>query len=407
MSMTSTRLTEEVTLAKWARDIKPSELQEMLSAASQPGIISFALGLPAMELFPRAALSRAAATVLADDRRSLQYGPPSPRLKQQIVRLMGQRGVKCHEDQVFLTAGAQQGMNLLARLLLDPGGQVLVEEMIYPGFQQVIEPFQPQVLTVRTDPETGMDVPEVESILKRGTRPAFIYAISDGHNPVSVSLSLEKRKRLVELAREYQIPIVEDDAYGFLYYGDAAIPPLRAFEDQWVYYVGSFSKILAPGLRSGWLVVPEQLIPKLSIAKEASDIDTATFAQRTITAFLETEDLNSHLVRLRREYKTRRDTMLRSLNDYFPSGVQWRIPQTGVFVWVALPSEIDATILLKTAIERARVAFIPGRAFCVNLNCGLTNCLRLNFSNCSPDLIKEGMERLAQTMLEFQYVLRS
>jgi 2-aminoadipate transaminase len=398
MSNTSALLSEEMSLANWTRAIKRSELQEMLSAASRPGIISFALGLPAPELFPREALSRAAASVLANDMRSLQYGPQSHILKRQIVELMAHRGVKCHEDQIFLTGGAQQAMNLLARLLLDTGGQVLVEEMIYTGFQQVVEPYQPNLLTVRADPETGMDVSAVESILERGARPAFIYAISDGHNPLSLSLSLQKRERLVELARKYHIPIMEDDAYGLLYYGDASVPPLRAFEDQWVFYTGSFSKTLGPGLRSGWIVLPEPLIPKLSIVKEANDIDTTTFAQRTIAAFFEAEDFNNHLVRLRREYKARRDTMLCSLRDYFPHEAQWRAPDTGVFIWVELPTEFNTAALLKIAIEKERVAFIPGQAFCVNSDCLATNCMRLNFSNSSPELIAVGIKRLAKAI---------
>lgn len=398
MSNTSTTLTEEITLANWTGDIKRSELQEMLYAASKPGIISFALGLPAPELFPREAISRSAASVLMNDMRSLQYGPPSQLLKRQIVELMAQRGVKCLEDQIFLTSGAQQGMSLLARLLLDTGGQALVEEVIYTGFQQVIEPYQPNLLTVRTNLETGMDVSAVESILERGVRPAFIYAISDGHNPLSVTLSLQKRMRLVELSRKYCIPIMEDDAYGFLYYDDACIPPLRAFEDQWVYYIGSFSKTLGPGLRCGWIVVPDSLIPKLSIVKEANDIDTTSFAQRTIAAFLETVDFNSHLVRQRREYKTRRDAMLSSLRDYFPPEARWRTPNSGVFIWVELPTEVNAAALLKVAIENEQVAFIPGQAFCVNRNSRVSNCMRLNFSNSSPKFIEIGIKRLARAI---------
>lgn len=398
MSNTSRWSTEEVELAGWARAIKPSDLQEMLLSTAEPGIISFALGLPAPELFPREALLRAAASVLEGDVRSLQYGPPSSRLKRQIVKVMEQRGVICHEGQIFLTAGAQQGMNLLTRLLLESAGQVLVEETIYTGFQQVLEPYQPHLLTVSTDPETGMDVSGVESILARGARPAFIYAISDGHNPLSVSLSFSKRKRLAELAREYRIPIMEDDAYGFLYYHETPLPPLRAFDDQWVFYIGSFSKTLAPGLRSGWIVLPELLASKLSIVKEASDIDTTTFAQQTITEFLETEDFDDHLVRLRREYKSRRDTMHSSLRAHFSTAARWMIPESGAFIWVELPPEIDASALLKIAIEKERVAFIPGQAFCVNGNSRAKSCLRLNFSNSPPGMIEEGVQRLARAV---------
>jgi 2-aminoadipate transaminase len=250
-------------LAQWARSINRSMMQKMLSLTSRPGILSFALGLPAPELFPQDTFARAVAEVLSADPKALQYGPPFQPLKKHIVDLMAQRGVTCREEQIFLTAGAQQGMSLLARLFLDPGAQVLTEEAIYPGFRQVIEPFQPRIVTAPSDRESGMDVEAVESLLSSGARPAFIYAISDGHNPLAVSLSLEKRHALVELARKYEVPIVEDDAYGFLYYEEKPAAPMRALDDDWVFYVGSFSKILAPSLRVGWLVVPETLLTRL------------------------------------------------------------------------------------------------------------------------------------------------
>ncbi len=179
------------------------------------------------------------------DARALQYSPHLQPLKRQVCELMKQRGVTCYEEQVFLTAGAQQGMSLLARLLLEAGGKVITEQFIYLGFQQVLEPFQPEILTVETSPETGMDVEAVERLLRLGHRPAFIYCITDGHNPLSVNLHPAKRERLVQLAQEYHVPIIEDDAYGFLNYSDVLSPPLRALDDRWVFYVGSFSKILA------------------------------------------------------------------------------------------------------------------------------------------------------------------
>lgn len=391
-------MSKDLTLASWARAVKRSELQEMLSATSRPDIISFALGLPAPELFPRDALSRAAEYVLTKDKQSLQYGPTPRGLKRQIVKMMALRGVACDESQIFLTAGAQQGMNLLVRLLLDHGGQALVEEAIYTGMRQVIEPYLPDVLTVYTDRESGMDVSHVESLLESGARPAFIYAVSDGHNPMSVTLSLQKRKSLAELARMYRVPIIEDDPYGFLYYGDAPIPPIRAFNDRWVFYVGSFSKTLAPGLRSGWLVLPESLMQKVSIVKESADIDTVTFVQRVISRFIDTTDYNEHLAGLRREYKTRRDAMVGALRDHFPPKSRWSIPDSGFFVWVDLPPEIDATAVLKISIEKELVAFIPGQAFCVRGGCHLTNCMRLNFSNCSSDTIEIGVERIAKAI---------
>jgi 2-aminoadipate transaminase len=286
------------------------EAEEALFAAARPGIISFAMGLPAPELFPAEGLTNASRFVLANDSLSMQYGPPFQPLKKQIVQLMAKRKVVCSERQIFLTAGAQQGINLLARLLLEPGGQVLTEDLVYTGFQQVLEPYEPMLRSVPTDSKTGIDVATLAALLAEGARPAFIYAMSGGHNPLAVGLSEAKRLQLVELSRQYRIPIIEDDPYGFLYYGAESLPPLRAYDEQFVFYVGSFSKILTPSLRVGWLVVPEPLIPKLSAVKEASDIDTNTFTQRLISRFLEQEEIETHLSMLRQEYCVRRDTWL-------------------------------------------------------------------------------------------------
>lgn len=398
MLQTAPLLKGEISLADWTQTTKRSALQDMLSKASRPGIISFALGLPASELFPTNAYMQAAAHVLDTNPKALQYGPPFQPLKAQIVALMMQRGVACREEQVFLTAGAQQGLSLLTRLLLDSKGQVITEKMTYTGFQQVIEPFQPNILTVPTDLETGVDVDAVESLLTNGARPAFIYVITDGHNPLGVSMSPAKRTRLVELAGQYRVPIIEDDPYGFLYYESESVPPMRALDQQWVFYVGSFSKILAPALRVGWVIVPEALIPMLSIIKEASDIDTSTFTQRSISAYLDTQHLPSHLAILRREYSVRRDTMLRTLHEHFPPETRWWKPTTGMFIWVELPNLVDTRKLLKVAVETEQVAFIPGQAFCVGNSDYTTHCMRLNFSNCNPESIKEGIARLARAL---------
>ncbi|HXQ72877.1 MAG TPA: PLP-dependent aminotransferase family protein, partial [Pyrinomonadaceae bacterium] len=338
-------------LAAWAQQTKRSELQRMLALASGPGILSLALGLPAPELFPVAEVEQAAASVLANETRALQYGPPLQTLKTHIVELMSQRGVECRESQVFLTTGAQQGLNILSRLLLDPGGQVLTEELCYPGFRQAIESYQPEILTVPTDLETGMDVDEVEWLLTNGAKPAFIYVITDGHNPLAVSLSREKRQRLVRLARDFRVPLVEDDPYGLLEYEGKIEPPLRALAADWVFYVGSFSKILAPALRVGWIIAPESLMPTLSIIKEASDIDTSTFGQRITSAYLDAGHLPAHLERLRTEYRSRRDSMLRALNEHFPVQARWRKPSSGVFTWVDLPKKLDVGELLRLSIE--------------------------------------------------------
>jgi len=391
----SSSLQTSTELAGWARGLEQSALQKMLVATARPGIVSFALGLPAVELFPREALSEAAERVLSANAGALQYSPPLQSLKQHVRELMKQRGVNCREEQIFLTAGAQQGMSLLSRLLLEPGGTVITEELIYSGFQQVLDPFQPHVLTVSTDAETGMDVDAVEQYLNGGARPSFIYSITDGHNPLSVRLSSSKRTRLVELAEQYRVPIIEDDAYGFLCYEDP-LPPLRALSDVSVFYVGSFSKILAPALRAGWLVVPEELILPLSVIKESTDIDAAPLSQRIVNAYLDTGGLRGQIDMLRTQYRLKRDTMLRALAENFPDAARWTKPDGGFFIWVELPSTVDVDELFRKALEDEHVAFIPGHAFSVNKK--RSSSIRLNFSHPTTAQIEEGIPRLARVV---------
>jgi 2-aminoadipate transaminase len=387
----------ELKLAEWTRSIQRSSLQAMLAQASSPDILSFALGLPAPELFPREELAIAAGKVLARGGEVLQYSPSFQPLKMQIVDLMAQRGILCHEKQIFLTMGAQQGMSLLVRLLLDVNSQVILDELAYTGFRQVIEPFRPRILSARVDAETGIDVDAIERLLDSGTRPVFIYIISDGSNPTGLSLGIEKRVRLVELARRYRVPIIEDDVYGFLYY-DKSLPPMRAHDDEWILYVGSFSKILAPGLRVGWVIVPEHLVSKLSIVKEASDIDTSNFSQRVISAYLDSGHLDSHLDNLRKQYKSRRDAMVYSLQKHFPKGAKWVTPTSGVFVWVELEDDIDTIAALKHAIEAEQIVFIPGHAFAIDENARARRCMRLNFSYTSLERIEDGISRLGNVV---------
>lgn len=389
---------DEMVLADWARTMKRSVLRDMITVVSRPGILSLAGGLPAPELFPAQDYAAATAQVLASDPTVLQYRPPFQPLRAHIVELMAARGVSCQESQIFITSGAQQGLDVLARLLLNHGGQVILEETVYTGIQQVIAPFQPEILTVPTDLETGMDVEAVAAWLEQGARPAFIYAIPDAHNPLGVSMSQAKRERLVALARQYHVPILEDDPYGFLCYEEVETTPLRSLEPDWVFYLGSFSKILAPALRVGWMVAPEALLPKLTVVKEASDLESSAFIQRTIAAYLDAGHMPAHLATLRREYGARRAAMLAALRRYFPREARWTVPTGGMFVWVELALGTDTTALLHRALEEEQVAFIPGDAFAVGGGRHAAHCLRLNFSNVTPERIEEGVRRLGRLL---------
>ncbi|HEX7182534.1 MAG TPA: PLP-dependent aminotransferase family protein [Thermoanaerobaculia bacterium] len=382
-------------LARSMASMSQSGLREIMDLISRPGVLSLAIGMPAPELFPRQALAEEAARLLAADSSSLQYGIPWQPLKTQIVELMAMRGVRCREEQIFLTSGSQQSIDLLARLLLDPGGQVMMEWAVYDGAQMAVKLREPEILTVSTDLATGIDVDEVEGLLARGARPAFLYVIPDGHNPLGVSVSVEKRHRLCELARRYGVPILEDDAYGFLYYGETPAPPLRAFEEEWVFYLGSFSKILAPSLRAGWMVLPEALLPRVSALKHATDLDTPSFSHRVIAGFLESGRFPGHLAVLRNEYRRRRDAMLAALEAHFPPEVTWNRPTSGMFVWAELPPGMDAAALLRIAVETENVAFCPGVTLCAGDRSRGSRCMRLSFAN-APERIEEAVRSLGR-----------
>ncbi len=387
-----------VRLAGPMASVEQSTLREILEAAMAPGILSFAVGMPGTDLFPSEDMAWASAEVLRRDVRALQYGVPCPALAKHVVELMRLRGVETREERIFLTAGSQQAMDLLTRLLLEPGGSVVVEDTIYDGIQMVIRPLAPRVLTVPTRPESGIDLDALETLLADGARPAFLYVIPEGHNPMGVSLAHDRRVRLLEICRRYELPVLEDDAYGLLRLDGEAQPPLRALDGERVFYLGSFSKILAPALRVGWIVLPDEQPFPLSALKHGTDLDTATFAQRALSAYLDSGRLPVHLEGVRAEYRRRRDAMLGALERHMPDGVSWQRPSAGIFVWLELPTGSDATELLREAIHDAKVAFCPGRVFAPRGGHHLDPCLRLSFADATPEQIEDGIERLARMM---------
>jgi 2-aminoadipate transaminase len=389
-----TTAADEITFAAWTGQIRQSALREIHALLGRPGLLSFALGMPAAELFPVESFGRAARQVLRADGEALQYGLPLRRLKTHVVELMARRGVECGEDEVFITGGAQQAMSLLAQLLVSPGGSVVTEELTYDGMLNALRPLQPRVLSVPSHPETGLDVDALEALLAAGERPAFVYTMPEGHNPLGTSMPAAARRRLAEVARRYRVPVIEDDAYGLLRFDDDPTPALRALDPAWVLYVGSFSKIMAPGLRVGWIVAPPAVVRRLSILKQGGDLDVSNFAQRTLAAWLDANSIARHLSHLCGEYGARRDAMLAALQACFPAGARWSRPRSGLFVWVELPPEVDTTDLLRRSVEEAGVAFIPGRAFCAAGGVRGGNALRLNFSRTSPQEIREGIRRL-------------
>jgi 2-aminoadipate transaminase len=384
---------------RWTQTIKESGLREMFALVNRPNLLSFALGLPAPEFLPLEECRGASDQVLAAEPQALQYQVRPESLKRHLRELLASREVNCREDQIFLTSGAQQATHLLVNLLVDQGQQVMIEEVAYEGVHMALRPLQPEVLVVPAKAETGMDIEAVEKQLVGGARPAFIYAITDGHNPLGLSLSQAARNRLVALARRFRVPIIEDDVFGFLNYDGPALPPMRALDEEWVFYIGSFSKILAPALRVGWIVAPDRFKPALNFLKHASDLDVTTLAQLTVSAYLDTGAMPRHLATLRREYGLRRDAMLHALESHFPPEARWKKPSSGMFIWVELPPEINTVELLRMAVEAEEVSFMPGTIFSPpGGRSSERNGMRLNFTYCPPERIEEGVKRLGRVV---------
>lgn len=390
-------------LSSGARSIVSSAIRDLLRVTEQPDMISFAGGLPAAEYFPADALAAAAAQVLAASAsRALQYGPTegySP-LRDWLAGRMHTLGVPAPADQIVVTSGSQQGLDLLGKLLIDPGDVVVVEEPTYLGALQAWRPYRPRFVALPLD-EQGLRVDALEQLLRQGVRPRFLYVVSSFQNPTGTTLSAPRRQALVELATRFSLPIVEDDPYGDLCYDDERAPLLAALE--WalhgelrhVVYLSTFSKLLAPGLRVAWMAAHPSLLRRLVHAKQGLDLHASSLGQAVAHEAIRESLLDHHVPLLRRVYAERRDTMLRALEREMPAGTRWTRPGGGMFVWVTLPPGLDAAQLLPAALEQ-RVAFVPGAAFFANG--GGANTLRLNFSFSDPRTIEEGVRRLGRVL---------
>jgi len=381
-------------LSRRAGRVKASAIREILKVTERPDILSFAGGLPAPEAFPVEALARAHADVFArEGAAALQYsttegfGP----LRAWIAERMRRRGIAATPEQVLITSGSQQGIDLVARVLIDPGDAVVVESPSYLAALQVFEAHEASFVTVGSD-EHGMRIDHLERALKRA-RPKLVYLVPTFQNPKGTTLSLERREQLARVAVEHGVAVLEDDPYGELRYGGAELPAVAALDGRApVIHLSTFSKTLAPGLRIGWVVAAEETIRALTVAKQACDLHTGTLAQRAVARLLESFDYEAHVSGIRALYRERRDAMLDALGREFPSGTTWTRPDGGLFLWVGLPCGADASRLLPEAL-RERVAFVPGEPFFARAP--ERNFLRLNFSNRPPALIAEGMKRLA------------
>jgi 2-aminoadipate transaminase len=374
-----------------------SAVREILKVTERPEIVSFAGGLPAPETFPVEELARAHAEVFRNDPAgALQYSTTEGYrpLREWIAARMRCRGIDATADRVLITSGSQQGIDLVSRIFLDAGDAVVVENPCYLAALQTFSGYQARFLPVASD-DQGMRVDQVERILKRD-RPKLIYVVSDFHNPKGTTLSAERRRQLIALSRRYGTPILEDDAYGELRYHGEEIAPIAANDDDGlVIYLSTFSKTISPGVRIGWVVGSEEVIAALTVAKQATDLHTSTLMQRAVSRMLSTFDYPSHLERLRAIYGARCRAMLHALETHFPASARWTQPEGGLFIWAELPRGVNGEELLREALAE-RVAFVPGAPFFAHRP--RENFIRLNFSNRPPEVIDDGVRRLAQVL---------
>ncbi len=393
--------------AQRTKGIKSSAIRELLKFTQRPEVISFAGGLPAAEVFPAKRFQEACCKVLEQKSHlALQYGATEgyEPLREMVARHIARYGIKAKSENVLITSGSQQALDLIGKLLINPGDRVLVEAPTYLGALQAFNIYGADYVSVPSD-EDGLRSDLLEAPLRSG--PKFMYVLPNFQNPGGTTLSEGRRHELVLLADKYGIPIVEDDPYGQLRYEGEHLTPLVVLDRENlrrdngysignVLYLSTFSKTLAPGLRLGWIVAPPDVIAKLVQLKQGADLHTSTFVQMVAYEVARDNFLDEHVKLIRRVYRERRDVMLEALTRNFPPEVTWTRPLGGLFLWVTLPEGADAAELFEAAV-RENVAFVPGDCFYApngHRDNGKRQ-MRLNFSSSSPDQIREGIRRLS------------
>ena len=385
-----------------------SVIRELLKLTEQPDIISFAGGLPAPEIFPVKEFQEACNQVLTDHgAQALQYSTTEGYLplREMIARHNARFSVRVTAENIMITSGSQQALDFIGRVFVNRGDYIVVESPTYLGALQAWNAYGAQYISVPSD-ENGMIMDKLEEALRIG--PKFIYILPNFQNPSGSTLSLERRKRLVLLADQYGVPIVEDDPYGQLRYDGEHIPSVATLDSRYrndndgeysgnVIYLSTFSKLLAPGLRLAWVIAPPEVVRRLVMTKQAADLHTSSFNQHVAYEVAKGGFLDEHVKVIRATYKERRDVMIEMMEEMFPPEVHWTKPLGGMFLWSVLPEHVDAAEVLNVAIKR-KVAFVPGAAF--HPNGGGANTMRINFSFSNPDNIREGITRLGTTLKE-------
>lgn len=375
-----------------AQQLQSSAIREILKVTARPEVISFAGGLPSPETFPVERMRAAFDTVLSKQGKvALQYGPTDGYgpLREWIANSLSTDGAKIVPEQVLMVSGSQQGLDLLAKVLVDEGSKVLVETPSYLGALQAFSVYRPEFVSVPTD-EYGL-LPEHIASVGKGAR--LLYALPNFQNPTGRTMPVERRIALVEACARLGLPLIEDDPYGALSYRGEPLQKLLTMNPNGIIYMGSFSKVLTPGIRLGYVVAPVPLIRKLEQAKQAADLHTATLTQMVVYEAIKDGFLTEHIPTIRKLYADQCNAMLQALTEFFPSSATWTKPEGGMFIWVTLPKHINSMELLDEAIEQL-VAFVPGAPFYANTP--ENNTLRLSFVTVPPAKIREGVERLGK-----------
>ena len=387
----------EERFASRAAHMKPSEIRSLFAVASRPEIVSLAGGMPNLSAFPMAMMADVVQNlVLTNGAEALQYGSGQghPKLREQICEVMALEGIRANPDDVLVTTGSQQALDLISRIFIDPGDVVLAEAPSYVGALGTFHQYEASVIHVETD-DDGL-VPQglrtaIKSVRAAGRKIKFLYMIPNYQNPSGVLLPAERRTEILDICREEGIFVVEDNPYGLLGFDKPSPNAMRAEDSENVIYLGTFSKTIAPGLRVGWALVPPSLKEKLVIASESSILCPSNFAQLTISSYLAEQPWRDQIASFCDLYKSRRDAMLESLDEYFPAAAKWTKPGGGFYVWVTLPPEIDTTALMPKAIV-AKVAYVPGTAFYAD---GFGSwSLRLSYCYPTPERIRDGVKAL-------------
>ena len=390
-----------VNFANRMDNIKASDVRELLKLTARPEIISFAGGLPAPELFPVADLKTAMDAVMDENgTAALQYGvTEGPRhLREQIAaRLADKNNIHTDPDQLILTAGSQQGLDFIGKLFLNPGDVVVLESPSYLGAINAFKQYEPNFVEVPTD-DGGMIIEELDRVLATTENVKLIYVIPDFQNPSGRTMPLERRKQFMEVISKYEIPTIEDNPYGDLRFKGEFLPALRSMDEKdLIIYFGTFSKILSPGFRMGWINAREEIIEKVNLIMQASALQTPTINALVISKYLDMFDIDEHVEKIRAVYKRRAQLMIDTMRAEFPPQVKFTDPDGGLFTWVELPEGIDTRELAPKAMAQ-NVAYVPGSGFYPSGN--TKNCMRLNYSNATDERIVEGIKRLGKVIRE-------